>query len=114
MDRKKLLNYCIEEAQNGKDLDEIRKELQQLELGEQDITDIIKYVSNKMINRDLANTQKSYRREYYLIGWFLLVAGSFITIATYTGLIYMGNSYIISLGPIIVGIALITGNRPNS
>lgn len=109
-----MLNYCLEEAKNGKDLDELRKELKQFELEDDDISQIIKYVDNKLINDALTGAHKSHKKEYYLIGWFLFVTGLFITIATYIGLINMGNSYIISFGPIIAGLALIVSNRTNS
>lgn len=115
MDRKKLLAYCIEETKNGKDFDVLRKELEQLNLEEKYISEIIKYVSNQMINKALTVVKKGHKREYFRIGWFLLIAGAFITIASYTGIIDMGNSYIVFVGPIIiVGIALITRNRSNN
>lgn len=114
MNRQKILDYCLDEAKNGKDFGQLRKELKELGLADDEINEFISYVDNQMINEALKGTQRNSKKEYYLMGWFLLAVGAFITITTYTGVISMGNSYIISFGPIIAGLGLIVSNRPSS
>ncbi|OEK04914.1 hypothetical protein [Roseivirga misakiensis] len=113
MDKKKILEYALEEAKNGKDFGEIRSDLSQFGLADKEVTEIIKYVDNQLMNDALRGSVKSHKREYFLVGCFLLIIGLFITLGTYLGIISMGNSYLISYGPIIAGLGLIVTNRSN-
>lgn len=114
MDKRKILEYCLEEARNGKDFGTLREELKELKLQPNEINQIIKHVDDQLLNQAFSGAQKSHRREYYRVGWFLFLAGGLATLLTYTGVIDMGSSYIIAYGPVIAGLGLIIGNRPNS
>lgn len=114
MDRKKMLDYCIEEARNGKDFGELRNELKQLGLDDQDIKEIIKFVDTQRINHAINNAKKKHKREYFLLGCFLIAIGLIVTLLTFLGLFEMGNTYLLSFSTILTGVALITSNRSNS
>lgn len=111
MDKGKLIDYCLEEARNGKDFGTLRDELKAFNLEPKEIDQIIKYVDDNLLNNALQGAHKSHRREYLMVGWFLLIVGVLATILSYTGIIDMGDSYLIVYGPIIAGIGLIVGNR---
>ncbi|MBO3697635.1 hypothetical protein [Roseivirga sp. E12] len=111
MDKGKLIDYCLEEARKGKDFGTLREELQAFNLEPQEINQIIKYVDDNLLTNALHGAYKSHRREYLMVGWFLLIVGVLATVLTYTGVINMGDSYLIVYGPIIVGLGLIVGNR---
>ncbi|OEK00629.1 hypothetical protein BFP97_03520 [Roseivirga sp. 4D4] len=111
MDKKKLLDYCLEEARNGKDFGTLREELRAFELQPKEIDQIIKYVDDHLLNQAFSGARRSHRREYLMVGWFLLIVGVLATVLTYTGVINMGDSYLIVYGPIIAGLGLIVGNQ---
>ncbi len=114
MDKKKVLEYCLEEARNGKDFGALREELEALKLQPKEIDQIIKYVDDQLLNQAFTGARRSHRREYYLVGWFLALVGGLTTVLTYIGIIDMGSSYIIAYGPVIAGLGMIISNRPNS
>ncbi|MFY0592285.1 hypothetical protein [Roseivirga sp.] len=113
MDKSKLIDFALEEARKGRDFGEIRKELAQLGLEEKEISEVLRYVDNHLLNKALDGSYKSHRREYFLVGCFLLIIGIGITLGTYFGLISMGNNYLVSYGPIAAGLGLIVSNRSN-
>ena len=107
MSRAGLIDYYIQKSYEPDfEIDQIRKELEAKGVDEEEIRVIVRLVDNDMQKRELNHSHTNRSKEYIAIGAFLTFAGLSITIGTYTGVIDMGNSFLLLYGPIIGGISL--------
>jgi len=89
---------------------EIRKALESKNIEEAQIKAIIRTIDNKVLGEATEKSKNLKAKEIIYLGLFITVVGIFITIATYTGMINMGDSFLLAYGPILGGIAiLLTG-----
>jgi hypothetical protein len=103
----KLIGKYLNEKRNGKDFTDIRKELEELSVEESKIRFIIRSIDNVILKEETNKVANIKAREVITIGGILSAVGLFITIGTYSGLIYMGNSFLIAYGPLFTGIAIL-------
>lgn len=110
MSRAGLVDHYIKESAKPEfEIDQIRKELEPKGVPEEDIRAIVRLVDNDMQRRELSKTKSNRSKEYIGAGAILTIVGLGITIGTYTGIIAMGNSFMLLYGPIIGGVSLMIG-----
>ena len=108
MSRAKLIDYYIEQSQNPDfQIDQIRKELEPKNIPDEEIRIIVRLVDNEMQKKALTKSSNSKGNEIVIAGAVLTFVGAGITIGTYTGLIDMGNSFLIVYGPFFGGLSLL-------
>ena len=108
MDRAKIVDFYLQKI-NEKDFDisQVRKDLEKNNIAEEDIKAIVRLVDNEL-QKGLVNKPVSMAPTQLIIfGGIITAAGLIITIGTFTGLIDMGNSFLIAYGPILGGISLL-------
>ena len=106
MDYNDLIDYYVGLKLKGTDYTTIREELKQRNINDDAIKTIINDIDDVIIHEEWDKIRKGKQREYYIFGLFLAALGLFITFATYTGFINLGDSYIIMYGPFFSGIFL--------
>lgn len=110
MSRAGLVDHYLKESTKPDfEIDQIRKELKTKDVPEEEIQAIFRLVDNEMQRRELIKSSRNKSKEYIGIGALLTMTGIAITIGTYTGVIAMGNSYLLLYGPIIAGLSLMIG-----
>jgi hypothetical protein len=113
MDGNDLIDRLTREiASEEKDFAQARAELKELGYDDDYIDYLIRYIDSKLISGDYNKVTRGLGREYFYVGLFLLIAGLAATLGTYFGLINTGNMFIITYGPIIVGLGLVIRFRP--
>lgn len=113
MDKGKIIDHYTEEIASGrKDFAQVRADLKTLGYEEEYIDQVIRYIDNKLISGDFQKVNKRAGREYFYVGLFLLAAGLIGSLGTYFGIIDVGNAYVITYGPIIVGLGMTVKFRP--
>ncbi|WP_421978810.1 hypothetical protein [Roseivirga seohaensis] len=118
MSRSKLIDYYIEKSQSPDfQIDQIRKELEPNNIPEEDIRAIVKLVDNHILNNAFTKNSKNRSTELIIAGAILALLGVGITIATYTGLINLGDNFLVVYGPFFGGVSMLFGGlaqRKNS
>lgn len=111
MSRAGLVDHYTKESEKpGFEIDQIRKELEPKGVAEEDISAIVRLVDSHMQRQDVGKSTRNKSKELIGIGALLTLSGLGITMGTYTGIIAMGNSFMLMYGPIIGGISLmVTG-----
>ncbi|KYG82310.1 hypothetical protein [Roseivirga echinicomitans] len=118
MSRAKLIDYYIEKSQSPDfQIDQIRKELEPNNIPEEDIRAIVKLVDNHILNSAFTKNSKNRSTELIIAGAILALLGAGVTIATYTGLINLGDNFLVVYGPFFGGVSMLFGGlaqRKNS
>ncbi|KYG75074.1 hypothetical protein EV198_0394 [Roseivirga ehrenbergii] len=118
MSRAKLIDYYIEKSQSPDfQIDQIRKELEPNNIPEEDIRAIVKLVDNHILNSAFTKNSKNRSTELIIAGAILALLGVGVTIATYTGLINLGDNFLVVYGPFFGGVSMLFGGlaqRKNS
>lgn len=106
MDRAKIVDFYIAKLDEPNfEISSIRPELEKNDFEEEEIRTIVKLVDNEAQRRLFTKASNSKSKELIWVGAFLTIFGAIITIGSYTGLIDMGNSYLIAYGPFFGGLA---------
>lgn len=110
MDRAKIVDYYIQKIEN-KDFEiyQVREELTKNNFEEEEIKIIVRLVDNELQRRLRTKASDSNSNELIWIGATLTAIGAGVTIATYTGIIDMGNSFLITYGPFLGGLSILLG-----
>jgi len=107
MSRSGMVDYYLEKSKNPEfQIDQIRKELEENNVPEEEIRVIVRLVDNDIQKRALVGESNSKSSEIMIAGIILTIVGSGITLGTYTGLIDMGNSFLIVYGPFFAGLSM--------
>ena len=111
MSQSKLIAYYIEKSNDPNfSIDQIRKELEANNVADEEIRTIVRIVDNSIQRSALTGSANKSFKDLTYMGAFLMVVGAGITIGTFTGIINMGNSFLIVYGPFFGGLSmLITG-----
>jgi hypothetical protein len=107
----KLIAYYIEKSYEPDfRIDQIRKELEVENIEDEEIRTIVRIVDNSIQSRALTGYVNKSSNDLIYFGAFFTILGAAITIGTYTGIINMGNRFLIAYGPFLGGLSiLITG-----
>ena len=108
MDRVKFLDYYLQKV-NDTDFTilDIRRELEKNNVDEQEIRTIVRLVDNELQMRLVQKSNGDKSKELVWFGGIITALGLIVTIGTYTGVIRMGNSYLLAYGPILSGLAIL-------
>lgn len=108
-----LIEYFINEKRNGMDYSKINEILTSKNIDKNIIKSIIQKIDNQILNDEKLIIKKLRAKELIFVGFFIAITGLFITIGTYTGIINMGNSFLLMYGPILAGIGIISSSWRN-
>lgn len=112
MDRAKIVDYFLGklEDKNFSILD-VRQELEKNNIDEEEIRVIVKLVDSELRRKITNKSSADSSREIVWLGGSITLAGLVLTIGTYTGLIDMGNYFVLAYGPILGGISILFYGR---
>lgn len=107
-DRSKIVAHYLQQIENPDfQIAQIRRDLEGNNFDEEEIRTIVRLVDSELQRRLLATTRKRKAGDLVYIGGILTAIGAGITIATYTGLIDMGDSFLIIYGPFLGGLSIL-------
>lgn len=108
MDRARLIDFFLQKL-NDKDfqISEIRLEMEKYNLPEEEIRTVVRIIDNEIQRRDLLRLENSKARNLTWVGVVLTGIGAFVTIATYVGLIDMGDQFLLTYGPFLGGLSIL-------
>ena len=112
MDRAKIVDYFLRklEDKNFSILD-VRQELEKNNIDEEEIRVVVKLVDSELRRKITNKSSADSSREIMWLGGSITLAGLVLTIRTYTGLIDMGNYFVLAYGPILGGISILFYGR---
>lgn len=107
MERAKIIDYYLQKV-NDKDFDlyNVRKELEKNNIEDDEIRIIVRLLDNEIQRRLLQGSHLDKSKEMIGIGAVLTLVGLAITIGTFTGILNMGDSFLIVYGPVVAGISI--------
>ncbi len=107
-DRAKIVNFYLEKLSDKNfEISDVRRDLEKNNFQEDEIKIIVRLVDNELQRRELIKSNNKASIDLISIGAILTSLGAGITIATYTGLINMGNSFLIVYGPFLGGLSIL-------
>jgi len=110
MSRAKLVDYYIEKSKEPDfRISQVRKELEARNIPDEEIKAIVRLVDHSMQMDALTKSSNKRANEFIIAGAILTLVGAGVTIGTYTGLIDMGNSFLIVYGPFFGGLSILLG-----
>lgn len=80
-------------------------------IDEEEIRVIVKPVDSELRRRITTKSSADSSREITWLGGSITLAGLVLTIGTYTGLIDMGNYFVLAYGPILGGLSILFYGR---
>lgn len=101
-----LIEYFLIEKRKGKAFSEIRGELVEMNINEQDVKTILSLIDEYILNEEMLKSKRQKAKELIYIGAFIFLVGFIFTVSTYVGLINMGDSFILAYGPILAGVGI--------
>ena len=102
------VQYTLAEKKKGREYDAIRRDLRARGCEEDEIKTIIREADDLFLDSLRGKDDKPlFKINYKLYGYGLIFLGSGFTFLTYTGIINLGDSFVILYGPVVSGIALI-------
>ena len=102
-----LIEYFLIEKRKGMGFNEIRKTLEEKKFEDDKIKIIIRNIDNQILREETIKSQNQKAKELIYIGLFITIAGLIVTIGTFTGIINMGNSFLLAYGPILGGLGVL-------
>ena len=107
-DRAKIIDHYLQQLDNPDfEITQIRSDLERNNFDEDEIRVIVRLVDNELQRRQLTSSRYKNAGELVWVGGILTALGAGYTIATYTGLINMGNSFLLVYGPILGGLSIL-------
>jgi hypothetical protein len=108
MDRRQLIDHYIQRLSDKNfQIYEVRKELEQNNIDQEEIKIIIRAVDNELQRRLLAKRSQDHSADFIRMGAVLMLIGAMITITTYTGIIDTRDFFIIAYGPFFGGLSIL-------
>ena len=108
MNRAQIVDYYIQKIDNKEfDIYQLKKELKEKNIEDQEIKVIAKLIDNEIQRRLSLKSNKKKAVSLIYIGLILTFIGAFITVATYTNIIEMQNNYLIVYGPFFTGLSIL-------
>jgi hypothetical protein len=110
MNSDKIIDFYLEKI-NSKDFDlySARQEMTKNNIPEDEIKSIIRILDSEMQKQMILTHENKKANNIVLVGIVLASIGAGITIATYTGIIPMGDSFLLTYGSFLGGLSIIFG-----
>lgn len=107
-DRSKIVDFYLQKVtEKGFEISEVRKDLERNKFDEAEIKVIVRLVDNELQRKLLTITQNKRANDLVSVGAILTLVGATVTMATYTGLIEMGNNFLLAFGPFFGGLSIL-------
>jgi len=106
-ERSKIVNFYLQRLTDSFEISEVRKDLERNNYDEDEIKLIVRLVDSELQRRLLTATNNKRANNLVYIGAILTLVGVSVTLGTFTGIINMGNSFIIVYGPFFGGISIL-------
>lgn len=107
-DRKKLADFFIEKLKSSEmDIYHARQEMMKNNIPEDDIKAIMRILDREIIQIEIIKLENKRARDLILIGYVLTGIGLIITIGTFVGFIPMGDSFLLTIGPLAGGLSIL-------
>jgi hypothetical protein len=110
MERAKIVDHFLAKV-SEKDFNiyEVRQELEKHNFEEAEIKQIVRIVDNELQKIHLIKSHNKKANDLMWVGGILTAIGAGVTLGTYTGLLPMGNSFLITYGPFLGGLSIFFG-----
>lgn len=95
----------------GKSYSDIRAQLRESGLSEQEVTSTIREIDKKVLHAEIEQGHKDQSRSWSWIGLILSIAGLLLTIGSNAGLILKGVPRLLVYSPFFAGILLMVYGR---
>jgi len=102
-----LIQVYFRKKQEGMDITAIRKELQEMQVPDDQIRRIIMKIDDLIVEEELRRISAQRKKEFNNIGTILLLIGLVLLILKYLGLVNLQGYYVFIYAPIIVGAVMI-------
>jgi hypothetical protein len=111
MERAKIVDHFLAKVSSEKDFNiyEVRQELEKHNFEEEEIKQIVRIVDNELQRTHQIKSNNKKATDLMWVGAVLTVIGIGVTLGTYTGLLPMGNSFLITYGPFLGGLSILFG-----
>lgn len=107
-ERAKIVDFYLRRIDDSNfDLSIVRKELESNGIPKEEIRVIIRLIDSEIQRRLQVKETNRYALKMIAVGSILTGLGVVITVFTYTGLLNMGNSFLIAWGPILAGLSIV-------
>lgn len=106
-----VIDQYIDKCIAGYPIDKIRDELKAQNYSDEDIWFIVREVDNYLLNNKIIGKPKKNWESIKLAGIVLMLIGAGIWFISYTGIIDIGEYYILPFGILFTGAALYYGIR---
>jgi hypothetical protein len=107
-ERTKIVDFYLKKiADKDFEISDVRKDLERNSIDEDEIKVIVKLVDNELQRKLLTETENKRATDLVYVGAVITLIGLFITVGTYTGLIPMGDSFLIVYGPFLGGLSIL-------
>lgn len=101
-----IIEY-LEKKRKGMDYTQIRKELRNKEITDNDIKKIIQEIDDKILEDEFEKTQTGSRNKMQIMGWLFTAIGVIFILGRHTNITFFYDNYLLSYGSLIVGLTLL-------
>jgi|YelNatPaOPRAMG01_1025707.scaffolds.fasta_scaffold19009_3 hypothetical protein len=102
-----LIQVYFKKKLEGMDITAIRKELQEMQVPDDQIRRIIMKVDDLVVEEELRRISTQRKKEFNNIGTILLLIGLVLLLLKYLGLVNLQGYYVLIYAPIIAGAIMI-------
>lgn len=101
-----VAEYC-DKIRSGKlDYSKLRSDLELKIKQKEDIEIIVERIDRDLKRMELADIEKSKGKQMFYGGMVIMILGVLLTVATYLGIINLGDRFIIAYGPALGGLGM--------
>ncbi len=93
-------------SSNEMEFSAMRKQLESDGFEKDEINTIVRQVDNQLIRAEELEGSKAMGKNLYYGGLLVALAAALLTIATYTGIVNIGNRFLVLHGPMAVGLLI--------
>ncbi len=110
-----VIQHLISEKKKGRSSSELKQELRKKGLTAEEISKLIKEADGQFLEylTESRSKPKEFKIHPRIKGYALIILGLGVTFLTYSGIIDLGNYFILFYGPILAGFAML-GKRKTS
>lgn len=105
--KEEIINYYFQRFdEKDFEISQVRRDLEKRNVEPEEIKSIVRIVDNELQRYIAFKSRKSKGNELVWIGLVLMAIGIGITFLTYSGIIDMGNQFLLSYGPFLGGLSM--------
>ncbi len=97
----------LQKKRDGVDYTQIRKELRDKGVDDNDIKKIVQEIDDIIIKEELSKTTESTTKKMQIGGWLFTITGVVFTLGRYTDMAFFHKNYILSYGGLLIGFTLL-------